>query len=95
LYQIFLNNNDGLNIPDSVKPLIQRIIMKNIKYTVWKEDKYYISQCLNIDISSFGKTIDESINNLMEAIELYFENNDDPAYTPVENVMLGERQLNV
>ena len=69
--------------------------MKNIKYTVWKEDKYYISQCLNIDISSFGKTIDESINNLMEAIELYFENNDDPAYTPVENVMLGERQLNV
>ena len=69
--------------------------MRNIKYTVWKEDKYYVSQCLNIDVSSFGETADEAINNLMEAIELYFENNNDPVYTPVENVMFGERLLNV
>ena len=69
--------------------------MKTIKYIVWKEDKYYVSQCLNIDISSFGETIDEAINSLMEALELYFKDNDDQVYTPVENVMLGERQLNV
>jgi predicted RNase H-like HicB family nuclease len=47
--------------------------MKTMKYTVWKEDKYYVAQCLNIDVSSFGETIDNAILNLMEAVELYFE----------------------
>jgi len=50
--------------------------MKNIKYTVYKEGDYYVSQCLNVDISSFGSTIDESIDTLTEALELYFEDNE-------------------
>ncbi len=40
--------------------------MKNIKYTIHKEDNYYVAQCLNVDVSSFG-------NSIEEAIELYFE----------------------
>ncbi|HPA71982.1 MAG TPA: type II toxin-antitoxin system HicB family antitoxin [Spirochaetota bacterium] len=69
--------------------------MKNMKYTVWKEGKYYVAQCLNVDVSSFGETIDESIRNLVEAVELYFENNDNPVYNQIENVMIGESQVNV
>lgn len=45
----------------------------NLQNIVWKEGKYYISQCLNIDVSSFGKTKKEALNNLNEALELYFE----------------------
>jgi len=69
--------------------------MKNMKYTLWKEDKFYVAQCLNIDISSFGETIDEAVINLMEAVELYFEDNDHPIYTQVDNVMIGECLVNV
>lgn len=49
--------------------------MKNIELTniVWKEGKYYVAQCLNIDVSSFGKTKPEALKNLDEALELYFE----------------------
>ncbi|MBU4285187.1 type II toxin-antitoxin system HicB family antitoxin [Patescibacteria group bacterium] len=49
--------------------------MKNRKFTniVWKEGKYYVSQCLNIDVSSFGKTKKEALRNLEEALELYLE----------------------
>jgi len=49
--------------------------MKNRKFTniVWKEGKYYVSQCLNIDVSSFGKTKKEALKNLEEALELYLE----------------------
>ena len=47
--------------------------MKEIDYVVWKEGKYYVSQCLNVNVSSFGDTIDETVNNLKEAVELYFE----------------------
>ena len=49
--------------------------MKNLELTniVWKEGKYYVAQCLNIDVSSFGKTKPEALKNLDEALELYFE----------------------
>jgi len=48
--------------------------MKEINYVIWKEDKHYIAQCLNVDVSSFGETIDEAKVNIKEAVELYFEN---------------------
>ncbi len=46
----------------------------NLKNVVWKEGKYYVAQCLNVDVSSFGKTKKEALDNLDEALELYFEN---------------------
>jgi len=45
----------------------------NLKNIVWKEGKYYVSQCLNVDISSFGESRREALENLSEALELYFE----------------------
>ena len=45
----------------------------NLNNVVWKEGKHYVAQCLNVDISSFGKTKKEALANLQEAIELYFE----------------------
>lgn len=52
---------------------MQKINLKNI---VWKEDKYFVAQCLNVDISSFGDTKNEALYNLEEALELYFEDKD-------------------
>ena len=51
--------------------------MKTIKYIIFKEGKYYVSQCLNVDISSFGNNIGKATTNLTEALDLYFE--DEPA----------------
>ena len=45
----------------------------DLKSVVWREGKYYVAQCLNVDISSFGKTKKEALANLDEALELYFE----------------------
>ena len=44
----------------------------NLKNVVWKEGKYYVAQCLNVDVSSFGKTKKEAVANLNEALDLYF-----------------------
>jgi len=69
--------------------------MKNLKYIVYKEGKYYVSQCLNVDVSSFGNTIDEAISNLKEALELYFEGNkSDKKYLEIEQIMIGETVIN-
>ena len=47
--------------------------MKSLKYIVYKEDEYYVSQCLNVDVSSFGKSLQEAVDNLNEALELFFD----------------------
>jgi predicted RNase H-like HicB family nuclease len=70
--------------------------MKRIKYVIYKEGKYYVSQCLNVDVSSFGTTIDEASANLKEALQLYFE--DDKShwdFLPISEALIGETQLNL
>jgi len=59
---------------------------KSIKLqnVVWKEGKHYVSQCLNVDVSSFGKTRTEAVKNLREALDLYFEESDSRNITKVE-----------
>jgi len=46
-----------------------------MKYTfsvvVHKEKKYYVAECPEVGTVSQGKTIEEAINNLKEATELY------------------------
>jgi len=45
----------------------------SLKSLVWKEGKYYVSQALSLDVSSFGKTKKEALENLVEALELFLE----------------------
>lgn len=48
----------------------------SIRYNViiQKEDEWYVARCIDNNIASQGKTVEESIKNLKEAIELYYEN---------------------
>lgn len=57
----------------------------DVKNVVWKEDKYYVAQCLNVDVSSFGTTRKQALANLDEALELYFEDFKKPKITAVKN----------
>jgi len=69
--------------------------MRQIKYIVYQEGKYYVSQCLNVDISSFGETIEEAIKNLKEAVELYFENEQQELeYHDIGEAIIGEDVIN-
>ncbi len=69
--------------------------MKNsIKYIIYQEGKYFVSQCLNIDVSSFGETIEESQENLMEAVSLYLEDNvDSKNFIPIGDMYMGEKMI--
>lgn len=44
-----------------------------IKYNVvvQKEEKWYVAKCLDNNVASQGKTIEESLDNLKEALELF------------------------
>jgi len=69
--------------------------MRNIdlKSVVWKEDTYYISQCLEVDVSSFGKTKKQALDNLQDALELYFQDIPIPKKTEVKNPVIASVHL--
>ena len=70
--------------------------MRNFKYVVYREGKYYVSQCLNVDICSFGVTIDESVENPKDAVALYLrDTNEDITFNNVGDVLVGEATINV
>ncbi len=43
---------------------------------ITKEERLFVANCPELDIASQGETIEEAINNLKEAIELYLEDED-------------------
>ena len=57
---------------------------------IYKEDKFFVAQCLDVDVSSFGDTENEAKDNLIEAIALYFENQPKLQFTKVQSPKLVE-----
>lgn len=64
-----------------------------LESVVWKEGKYYVAQCLNIDISSFGDSRDEALKNLDEALNLYLEDNENQEIQNVESPEIVHMQV--
>lgn len=69
--------------------------MKDLQLSsvTWKEDKYFVAQCLDVDVSSFGETRAEALANLQEALELYFEDKKQPKVTKVQRPALMKHRL--
>ena len=47
--------------------------MQTFTASISQEDEMFIAQCLEIDVASQGKSEEDAINNLKEALELYLE----------------------
>jgi predicted RNase H-like HicB family nuclease len=60
-----------------------KVTLENI---IWKEGEFYVAQCLNVEVNSFGKTKQEALSNLQEALELYFEDTPISEATQIENL---------
>lgn len=46
---------------------------KKFTAVINKEDKWYVAHCVELDVVSQGKTIEDAQANLKEAVELYLE----------------------
>jgi predicted RNase H-like HicB family nuclease len=43
---------------------------------VWREERLYVALCPELDVASQGKSVEEALKNLKEALELYLEDED-------------------
>ena len=51
-------------------------LQKTIKAYVRRGEEYYVAECLGISVVTQGKTLDETIANLQEAVALHLEGED-------------------
>jgi len=45
---------------------------------ITREDSWFVARCLEIEVASQGKSVEEALSNLREALELYLEDADPP-----------------
>ncbi len=43
---------------------------------ITREGQWYVARCLEVDVASQGESLDQALDNLREAFELYFEDMD-------------------
>ena len=44
-----------------------------IQVKIYKGEKYYVAECVDLPVVSQGKTLDEAVENIREAISLHLE----------------------
>jgi len=47
-----------------------------IQFRIYKGEKYYVAECIDLPIVTQGKTLDEVVENIREAISLHLEGED-------------------
>ena len=45
---------------------------RNMSYVVWQEGEWFVAQCRDLVIASQGHTEEEAVENLRDALQLYF-----------------------
>lgn len=63
---------------------------------VWKEKKLFVAKFLELELASQGKTREEALKNLREALELYLEDEKGGSliFPSIENVTTQKVLLN-
>ena len=66
---------------------------RRLSYVVYQEDDGFVARCLDVNVASEGDTEPEAIDNLREALELYFEDTDDRDLPPVTHAHVDSLTL--
>ncbi len=61
---------------------------RTVKAFIHKGENYYIAECLELAVVTQGKTLDETVANLNEAVALHLEGEDPADFDLVPNPSL-------
>lgn len=50
----------------------KKILSSGLHVLVWKERTWFVAKCVEVEIASQGKTKEEALRNIEEAVSLYF-----------------------
>jgi predicted RNase H-like HicB family nuclease len=67
---------------------MQTALQHTIKVFIRKGEKFFVAECLEVPVVTQGKTIDETVANLKEALVLHLEGEDLEQYGLAPNPIL-------
>jgi predicted RNase H-like HicB family nuclease len=67
------------------------LVMNTQNVVIYQEGKYFVAQSLGIDVSSFGSTYQEALENISEALTLKLEDVRD--YIKITNPKIAQIKL--
>lgn len=56
-----------------MKAKISMKLKSGLHVLTWKEKQWYVARCLEVEVASQGRTKNEALENIEEAVALYFE----------------------
>ena len=59
----------------------------SLKFEIYHDGEFYCARCFDIDIFTQGKTLDNVMENIKEAVNLYFEDVEQDEYDGILTVM--------
>ncbi len=76
-----------MNSKTNFKTMKKRVIL----FRVYKGEKYYVAECLDLPIVTQGKTLDEVVENIKEAVEVHLkdENLEEMEISPDFSVLIN------
>jgi predicted RNase H-like HicB family nuclease len=57
------------------------------------EGDWYVARCLQVEVASQGETVEQALDSLREALELYFE--DEPLPTDIQAPIIAPIEVSV
>jgi predicted RNase H-like HicB family nuclease len=61
------------------------VLVLRLTAEITKDGEWYVARCLEVEVTSQGRTVEEALSNLHEVLELYFDDvpNIEPFSTPI------------
>ena len=66
---------------------------RRLSYVLYQEGDGFVARCLDVNVASEGDSEAEAIDNLREALELYFEDADELDLPPVTHAHVDSLTL--
>jgi predicted RNase H-like HicB family nuclease len=53
--------------------MVKALASLRLTAAITREDAWYVARCLEVEVTSQGRSVEESLANLREALELFLE----------------------
>ncbi len=60
---------------------------------VTREGNWYVARCIEVEVTSQGKSVEDALTNLQEALQLYFEDAKVPE--PIVNPIIAPIEISI
>ena len=69
-------NDKHSSVQHQATPVVNGNLRRTVHAVLFKGDRYFVADCLEIPVVTQGPTVDETLSNLREAVALHMEDED-------------------